>query len=113
MGKGWSGGLWKGTKGSAYGKHNTPTSKGIVESNPATQHGTQRLTERGFTPNDISLTKSTNIIKAQADGAKVYIKDIGGGRFNVIVEGDRGIITALKNISQKSLDRLSKNYKWR
>ena len=28
-------------------------------------------------------------------------------------KGEKGIITALKNISQKALDRLSKNYKWR
>ena len=41
------------------------------------------------------------------------IKEISPGKYNVIVEGDRGIITALKNISKKSLDRLTKNYNWR
>ena len=79
----------------------------------ATKHGSERLKERGFTNKDISSTKNTTNIKYQADGAKVYIKEVGDGKFNIIVEGDRGIITALKHISQKSLDRLTKNYNWR
>jgi hypothetical protein len=77
----------------------------------ATTHGAQRLNERGFSPEDVANTK-TGEIKTQADGAKVYIKSVGNGRFNVIVEGDRGVITALKNISQKALDRLAANYGW-
>ena len=79
----------------------------------ATKHGSERLKERGFSRNDISNTKSTSNVKTQSDGAKVYIKEISPGKYNVIVEGDRGIITALKNISKKSLDRLTKNYNWR
>lgn len=78
-----------------------------------TAHGNQRLRERGFSNQDILDTKSTNNIKMQSDGAKVYIKEISSGKFNVIVEGERGIITALKNIGQKALDRLIRNYKWR
>ncbi len=79
----------------------------------ATKHGTERLHERGFSQNDIMNTKKTTNIKTQSDGAKVYIKEIDNGRYNVIVEGERGIITALKNISEKSLERLTKNYNWR
>ena len=79
----------------------------------ATKHGASRLRERGFSTKDISTTKNTRNIKRQSDGAKVYIKEVSKGKYNVIVEGERGIITALKNISKKSLDRLTKNYNWR
>jgi hypothetical protein len=34
------------------------------------------------------------------------------GKFNVIVEGGRGVVTALKNVSEKSVARLSANYGW-
>jgi len=78
----------------------------------ATQHGAERLSERGFSILDYEITKSTDTIMTQSDGATVFIKEISPGRFNVIVEGQNGVITALKNISQKSLERLSKNYGW-
>jgi hypothetical protein len=35
-----------------------------------------------------------------------------GDRYNVVVQGDRGVITNLKNISQSSLNRLVRNYGW-
>ena len=86
---------------------------GNTKGSKTTKHGSERLRERGFSNSDISNTKNTTNIKRQSDGAKVYIKEISNGKFNVIVEGDKGIITALKNISQKALDRLMKNYNWR
>lgn len=86
---------------------------GNTRGSKTTKHGSERLKERGFSNNDISNTKNTTNIKTQGDCAKVYIKEVSSGKFNVIVEGDRGIITALKNISQKSLERLMKNYNWR
>jgi hypothetical protein len=49
----------------------------------------------------------------QADGAIVKIHEITAGRFNVVVEGEKGIITTFKNLSQKSIDRLAKNYGWK
>ena len=86
---------------------------GNTRGSKTTIHGSERLKERGFSNRDISNTKNTTTIKTQGDGAKVYIKEISKGKFNVIVEGDKGIITALKNISQKALNRLTKNYNWR
>ena len=86
---------------------------GNTKGSRTTKHGSERLKERGFSPNDISDTKNTTDIKQQDDGAKVYIKEVSNGKFNVIIEGDRGIITALKNINLKALERLKKNYKWR
>ena len=78
-----------------------------------TKHGAERLIERGFTPKDISdLKLRPDIIKTQSDGAQVFIKQVNG-KYNVIVEGDNGVITSLKNISENSLNRLSGNYDWR
>lgn len=78
----------------------------------ATIHGAQRLAERGFTEAEYYATKATETIKTQADGAKVYIKQIGG-KYNVIVEGSRGVVTALKNISNKAVERLGNRYGWK
>jgi hypothetical protein len=48
----------------------------------------------------------------QADGAKVHILEVEPGRFNVVVWGERGLITTFERLSQKSLGRLGKNYGW-
>jgi RHS repeat-associated protein len=77
----------------------------------ATAHGAEKLAERDFTGADISLTKSGETL-TQADGATVYLKEVSSGRFNVIVEGQRGVVTALKNITQGAVDRLSAKYGW-
>ena len=52
-------------------------------------------------------------VMTQADGATVRILQNEAGRFNVVVEGERGIITTFENLSQKSLDRLARNYGWK
>jgi hypothetical protein len=46
---------------------------------------------------------------SQGDGAQVFVQQVGD-RYNVVVQGDRGVITNLKNISQSSLNRLIRNY---
>lgn len=48
----------------------------------------------------------------QADGATVSFTETAAGRFEVVVNGEPGIITTFENISQKSFDRLAKNYGW-
>jgi hypothetical protein len=48
----------------------------------------------------------------QADGATVCIQDLGHGKFNVVVSGQRGPITNLKEIDQRALDNLARNYGW-
>ena len=79
-----------------------------------TDHGAKQLISRGFNPSEISDVRlSPNKVMTQTDGAKVYIKNIGEGKFNVIVESENGAVTALKNIGQNSIDRLSKNYGWK
>ncbi len=78
-----------------------------------TQHGLKRLLERGMSTSYINLVKnSPDIIKIQRDGAKVFIKKFNK-KYSFIVEGKNGIITGLKNISEKSLKKLTTNYNWK
>jgi len=88
-------------------------SSGGAEALPkSTAHGTDRLAGRGFTAEDVALTKTGRVLE-QDDGATVYVKETAPGRYNVIVEGDRGVVTALKNIRRKAVDRLATNYGWK
>ena len=96
MGGGRGGGGFENTKGSN-----------------ATAHGAQRMQERAFTAADVVSTKTGGLCKAQADGAKVYIKEISPGKYNGLVEGEKGPITVLKGIGQKAVERLGRNYGWR
>jgi len=48
----------------------------------------------------------------QGDGSSVFVREVEG-RFNVVVQGERGVITTFKNLSEKSLSRLAKNYGWK
>jgi len=79
-----------------------------------TQHGIERLIERGFTPKDISdLLRFPSFTKLQNNGAIVYIKKIKNS-FNIMTLNPvtKRIVTALKNIDQQALDNLGKNYGW-
>ena len=50
---------------------------------------------------EINLIKnSPDLIKTQHDGAKVFIKKFNK-KYSLIVEGKNGVITGLKNISEK------------
>lgn len=77
----------------------------------ATIHEAELLAGREFSPHEVALTRTGRVL-TEAGGAKVCIKAVGD-RFNVIVEGERGVITGLKNISQKSLERLAVIYGWK
>jgi RHS repeat-associated protein len=78
-----------------------------------TTHGNQRLAERGWTQTEIATTKGGGKVLTQADGAKVFLHEVSPGKFNVIIEGDRGIITGLKGLDQNAINNLSKNYGWK
>ncbi len=49
----------------------------------------------------------------QADGATVYLREVAPGRFNAVVIGQKGIITTMRNWSEKSIIRIAKNYGWK
>ncbi len=77
----------------------------------ATIHGAEQLVAREFTQAEIAATK-TGTQMLQRDGARVFLKEVAPGKFNVIVEGERGVVTALKNIPWKAVTKLAQNYGW-
>lgn len=77
----------------------------------ATVHGSERLTQAGFTDDLIAQTRA-GLATRQSDGANVFVREVTPGRFDFIVEGERGVVTAHRGWSQKSVDRLAKNYGW-
>jgi hypothetical protein len=81
-----------------------------------TQHGAQRMNERGITiTNEYAQTIKRNYTESWIqgkDGAAVYIKRAGRGRYDVLIEGDDGIVTVMRDKSRKELDGLARNYDW-
>ncbi|HEV2916970.1 MAG TPA: hypothetical protein VGW78_04435 [Candidatus Babeliales bacterium] len=80
-----------------------------------TKHGVQRLIERGFTPEEIKILYHTpDIVRTQNDGAQTFIKIIEKNRYNIMIynQVEKGVITALKSISERDLINLGKKYGW-
>ena len=83
-----------------------------------TIHGSERIAGAGATrggvlsAEEIAATRAAGQTLTQADGAIVKVAEVNG-KYNVVVSGQKGIITTFKNISEKSLIRLSKNYGWK
>ncbi len=85
----------------------------------STVHGQERLAgpnaTRGgvLSASEVSTVNTRGATMTQADGAVVKVLEVNQGRYNITVSGNRGLITTFKNISEKSLSRLSKNYGWK
>lgn len=84
-----------------------------------TAHGAERIAgaaaTRGgvLTANGIRATKTMGKAFSQSDGATVYLHEISSGRFNaVVLNADGKVITTMSNWSQKSINRIAKNYGW-
>jgi hypothetical protein len=84
-----------------------------------TAHGAERIAGAAATRGGVlseagvAAVREGGRLLTQADGATVRVLQNAAGRFNVVVEGQRGIITTFENISQKSLDSLARNYGWK
>jgi hypothetical protein len=84
-----------------------------------TVHGAERIAGAAATRGGVlseagvAAVKQGGRVMTQADGATVRILQNEAGKFNVVVEGEKGIITTFENLSQKSVDRLGKNYGWK
>jgi RHS repeat-associated protein len=95
----------------AFGKTGEETLK-------TTAHGAERIAGAGATRGgvlsleQVAEARASGRVMTQADGATVRILQSEQGRFNVVVESERGLITSFENLSQKSLDRLARNYNW-
>lgn len=85
---------------------------------PTTIHGAERIAGAGATrggvlaEDQILLVRGSGQLLTQADGAAVRVLQNEAGRFDVVVDGSRGLITTFSNLSQKSLDRLATRYGW-
>lgn len=80
------------------------------------KHGIERLVERGFQPSEIhDLVSIPDVVKVQADGAKIFIKAINDNKYNLVIynETTQQLVTALRNISKESLTNLGNNYGWK
>jgi len=79
----------------------------------ATIHGGGRLADptRLMSPAARAVMRNATQIGRQSDGARVFVQQVGG-RFNVVVTGERGVITTFKTIGQKAFDRLARRYGW-
>ena len=85
---------------------------------PTTAHGAERIAGAGATrggvlsEDQILLVRGYGQPLTQADGAAVRVLQNEAGRFDVVVDGSRGLITSFNNLSQKSLERLATRYGW-
>jgi hypothetical protein len=97
--------------GAAFNVSATPAGRRL------TAHSLESLERHGFK----SLDKVDDIIDkatlqlTQADGAKVFIQQVGrGGRatFNLIIDGSEGIVTGMLNLSKQELRAFALKYGW-
>jgi RHS repeat-associated protein len=84
----------------------------VLGTTRATNHGARALQEGRFTEGLIAQIKSGRVTQ-QADGATVYWRKTGAGRYDFIVEGENGIITAHRDWSTKEIRAIAENYGWR
>lgn len=78
---------------------------------PATTHGGRRLDERGWTEAEYLAAKAARHLQ-QADGADVFVVRVRRNRYNVIVESEGRVVTAIKRLTPHELRNLAKNYGW-
>lgn len=84
---------------------------GAASVTQATAHGAERLAQAGFTNESVAATKAGQVF-SQADGATVYLNQATPGRYDFIVEGNNGVVTAHTNWPVKAVVRIASNYGW-
>lgn len=87
------------------------TAKGKI----LTTHARESLLRHGFTePFDLvdDIIDNYSRKTVQSDGATVYIQRTGERRklYNVVIVGDEGIVTGLRHLERRELERLGMNY---
>jgi len=84
-----------------------------------TKHGAKRIAGATATRGGVLTTEGINVTKSlgkkvvQSDGAAVFLHEITPGRFNAVVQGNKGIVTTMSNWSMKSINRIAKKYGWK
>lgn len=78
----------------------------------ATQHGMDQLRARGFDELEIRLIQASRLEYEQADGAIAHVAEMAPDNFEVVITGERGVITAMRNLTRSELNNLARNYHW-
>ena len=85
-----------------------------------TAHGAQRIAGSAATRGGVlAVDEITNVEKAGTlfkanNGATVRLMQQPNGRFSAVVRNSNGqVVTTIKNWSQRSIDRIARNYGWR
>ncbi|WP_225594830.1 hemagglutinin repeat-containing protein [Pseudomonas sp. PDM22] len=82
-----------------------------------TDHAVESLTRHGFKDLqqvDDVINNSTHTI-TQLDGATVYVQKNGSGskaRYNIVVEGEGGIVTGMRNFKKFEVEKMARNQGW-
>jgi filamentous hemagglutinin len=82
---------------------------------PLTAHAQESLRRHGFQEPfgqvDDIIDHATHTT-SQADGATVYIQRTGtrSRKYNIVIEGDEGIVTGMRNLSKHELENLGRNH---
>jgi hypothetical protein len=62
------------------------------------KHGELRMAQREVSAADLaSMRTGTKMI--QADGATAFVKGLGQGKYDVLIEGEKGVVTVMKGLS--------------
>ena len=85
---------------------------GWLDQVKAAVHGRQSLIDERWTESKYLAAKAGRILQ-QGDGARVYIAKAARNSYNVVIEDDRGVVTAMKGVTRQELDNLTANYGWR
>jgi filamentous hemagglutinin len=80
-----------------------------------TEHALESLIRHGFSkPFDVidDIIDNATRVTIQADGATVYIQRAGrrGGSYNIVIEGEDGLVTGMLNPTRHELNNLGRNY---
>jgi filamentous hemagglutinin len=79
-----------------------------------TKHAQESLLRHGFQePFDMvdDIIENYSRRTSQGDGATVYIQRAKGTRrYNIVIEGDEGIVTGILNLTARELGNLGRNY---
>lgn len=74
-------------------------------------HGAQRLAGCGFDDIEIAIARSSSSVYEQGDGAMAHVARLGAS-YHVVVVGERGVVTGMKDVTEQGLGDLARNYGW-
>jgi filamentous hemagglutinin len=82
-----------------------------------TEHARESLLRHGFREPfaliDYIIDNPTHFV-IQADGSRVYIQRVSERKrsYNLVIEGEEGIVTGMRNKTPQELKNLARNYGW-